>query len=354
MPGDLLEIIIESLQPKNEGLSFMNKIFARILDGIAIELMSPRFHQSDRFIEQNHLLLDNPPLPPRIRAGKPRLFMKQAATMDGFELYEFAFPSRVDTASQKNNSVFGRYYKLNDTVSKSTVVLLHGIFEKNYRQLERHALNFIKSGHNCLIVTLPYHMERAPKGQQSGNHFVSNDLEGIFTALRQSVSDVRTMVGWLNANGEKRVGIMGIDLGGLIGSIVASSTRRINYLILLAPAISPLQVTGYTRSGHAVDGRIEATGLTKQELYMLFEPWTLLHNRPVISKNRVLIIRGQHDAIVPSDSIDRVCEAWNQPRMIESRNGHLGIMASRKILKDVGAFLDYAFAPKKTTGASAE
>lgn len=332
----------------------MNKIFARVLDVLAIGLLSHRFQQSDSFIEQNRLLLENPPLPPRIRATKPILFLKQVAVKDDFELHEFAFPSKIETASQKNNSVFGRYYKLTGTAPKSTIILLHGIFENSYRHLERHALSYIKSGHNCLIMTLPYHMERTPKGQRSGKHFVSSDLDGIFTALKQGMSDVRAIISWLYANGEKRIGIMGIDLGGLIGSIVASSTRRINYLVLLAPAISPLQVTGYTRSGHAVDGRIEATGLTKQELYMLFEPWTLLHNRPIVSKNRVLLIRGEHDAVVPSDSIDRVWEAWNEPHMIESSHGHMSIMASRKILKDVSGFLDYAFAPKKTTGASAE
>lgn len=332
----------------------MNKLFARILDGIAMDVLTPRFDISHEAVQHNIALLDNAPLPPRRLTKTPRLFMKQTGSRDVFDIYEYAFPSRVDTSSQKNDTVYGRYYKLNDSTPKSTVILLHGMFEHGYRNLERYAINFIRSGHNCITLTLPYHIERASNGLQSGRQFVSNNLAGIFTALKQAMSDVMSLINWLNASGEKRVGLMGINLGGLIASLVASSTRRVNYLLLLAPAISPLQVTGYTRAGRAVEERIEATGLTKQELYMLFEPWTLLHNRPIVPNSRTLILKAEHDSVIPSDSIDRVCEAWSGPRLLASSHGHLTIMASRKVLKDIVAFLDHAFAPKRTTGVSAE
>jgi len=332
----------------------MNKLFARIIDGMAIDLLAPRFSKSDVAIERNLHLIDNPPLPPRRLVKTPKLFLKNTGSKGLFDIYEYAFPSKVETASLQNNTVYGRYYRIKDGVPKSTVVFLHGMFESNHRRSERHALNFIKSGHNCLTMTLPHHIERAPRGWRSGRHFISNDLTVIFTGLQQAMNDVMSLINWLKSNGEKRIGLIGIDVGGLIASLVASSTRRINYLLLLTPAISPLQVIGYTRSGRAVEGRIGATGLTKQELYMLFEPWTLLHNKPIVSNNRTLIIKAEHDTIIPADSIDRVWDAWEKPKMVASSHGHLSMMASRQVFREISAFLDYTFAPKKTTGASAE
>ncbi|NCO66566.1 MAG: hypothetical protein COW32_06640 [Candidatus Aquicultor secundus] len=64
--------------------------------------------------------------------------------------------------------------------------------------------------------------------------------------------------------------------------ISASVTRKIDYLILIAPATTPLQITGYSKLDRIIDDRITKTGLSSEDFFRLMEPWGIemrrLHN----------------------------------------------------------------------------
>lgn len=333
-----------------ESLDVMNKVLARSIDKLANDILSPRFNASEAFKKQNLLLLDNPPLPPRRLIKTPKLFLKRIDRKGSLDTFEFAFPSRVETSYLKNNTVYGRYYKLNDRIPKSTIILLHGMYENSHRYLKKHALNLIGNGHNCLVIALPYHIERTPKGSQSGSQFLSTNLQGIFEALQQALKDVLALVNWLISNGEKTIGLMGIDVGALVAGLVASATRKINYLILLAPAVTPLQVTGYARSEEIVSSRIRMTGLTQEQFLGLFEPWSLIHHKPLTPADRTFLIKASHDLIVPGDSVEKMWSAWGEPKISRLEHGHLSILATRRIFKDINAFLNDSFAHKTSAG----
>lgn len=330
----------------------MNKLIAQTIDRITINILSPRFNTSETFKDRNLLLLDNPPLPPKRLIKTPKLFLKRIKIKGSVDIYDYAFPSRVETPHLKNNTVYGRYYKLNNGAPKSTVILLHGLYESRHWYQEKHALNLAKNGHNCLIMTLPYHIERAIKGTMSGNQLLSTDLRSIFEALQQGMKDVMALINWLIANGEKKIGLMGISMGGLIAGLVASVTRKVNYLVLVAPATTPLQITGYTRAGKVMDDRIKMTGLSKDQLFGLFEPWGLLYHKPLVATDRTFIIEAVHDTVIPSNSIEQVWGAWGKPRISKYEHGHLSILATRRVFKDVNAFLGNTFAPRKSAGLS--
>jgi len=328
----------------------MNKLFAQTLDKLVVSILSPKFNSSKAFKDQNLSLLNKPPLPPKRLIKTPKLFLKKVKVKNSFDIYNYAFPSRVETPHLKNNTVYGRYYKLNNKTPKSTIILLHDIFESRHRYQEKHALNIVKSGHDCLLMTLPYHIERTIKRTASGSQFISTDLSSVFGALQQGVKDVMALINWLTANGEKNVGLMGIGLGGLIAGLVASTTRKINYLILLAPAITPLQIAGYIKSEKIMDGRIEATGLSKDQLFSLFEPWSFSHHKPLAPADRVFIVEALYDTVISSNRVENVWDAWGRPKISKHKHGRLGILASRRVFRDVSRFLDEIFAHQKSAG----
>ncbi|HZD60988.1 MAG TPA: YqiA/YcfP family alpha/beta fold hydrolase [Anaerolineae bacterium] len=330
----------------------MNKLLAQTIDRLAIDILSPRFNASEAFTGRNRLLLESPPIPPKRIIKTPKLFLKRVKVKGSIDIYDYAFPSRVETPHVKNNTVYGRYYKLNNGAPKSTVILLHGIFESRHWYQEKHALNIVKSGHNCLIMTLPYHVERAAKGQ-SGSQFISTDLKSIFEALQQGMKDVMALINWLVANGEKKIGLMGVSLGGLVAGLVASASRRINYLVLLAPSTTPLQITGYVRAGRVMDNRVKSTGLSKDQLFELFDPWRLLYHKPhVVPSDRTFIINAVHENALPDDSVENVWGAWGKPRISRYEHGNLSILTTRRVFRDISTFLGEAFTPRKSAGLS--
>ncbi|MCL6472381.1 MAG: alpha/beta hydrolase family protein [Firmicutes bacterium] len=315
-----------------------------------MSILSPKFDSSDAFKAQNLYLLNNPPRPPKRMIKTPKVFLKEVGRKGSLNVYEYAFPSRIQTAQLKNNTVYGRYFKLSNVNPKSTFILLHGMHSKNYRYLEKHALNLARNGHNCITITLPYHIERATKSSASGKQFLSTNLRIVFEALQQAVKDVLSLVNWLSANGDKKIGLLGISLGGLIASYVSSATRKINYLVLLTPATNPMQIMGYMSSGKTANDRIAKTGLTEKQMLELTEPWDLKESKPHTPANRTLILKAAYDAIVPSDSIEKVLDAWGKPQIIRYNHSHLSILISRQVFKDINKFLADTFRYQSSTG----
>lgn len=321
----------------------MNKLFAQTLDRFSMSFLLPKFSASGASKASNFNLLEQPALPPKRLLKTPKIFIKKTRTKGNIEVFDFAFPSGIETPVLKNNTVYGRYFKVKNGVAKSTAIMLHGIHECKHRYTERHALQLAKSGHNCIVMTLPYHVERAPKKSASGNQFLSTDLRGIFEALQQGVKDVLALINWLTANGEKRIGLIGVNLGALIAGFAASATRRINYLVMLAPATSPLHVTGYTKGGRLNGERIKKTGLSQTQFVELFKPWDLETHKPLVSADRTLIIKAEHDAFIPGESVERLWSAWGKPKIQRYAHGHLTALSTRRAYKDIVRFLDGAF-----------
>lgn len=326
----------------------MNKLLAQTIDKLALALLSPKFNGSSAYKHQNIYVANNPPVPPKKITRTPKPFLKQTKRKGAIDIFDYAFPSRVETPHVKNNTVYGKYFKLNDIVPKSTVILLHGIHESKHRYQEKHALNLARNGHDCVIMTLPYHIERAVKGYVGGSQFLSTDLHTIFEALQQAVKDVMALVNWLATNGEQKVGLLGIGFGGLVAGLVASVTRKINYLVLMAPATTPLQITGYSKLDHVIDDRITRTGLAHEEFCRLMEPWNLENHKPTISSTRTLIIEAVYDAVIPRDAIERLWTKWGEPRIQRYQHGHLSMLTSRRVFKDINRFLDDTFAQQKS------
>jgi len=330
----------------------MNRILAQTIDRLALTLFYPKFRASGKFKNQNLYLLNDPPLPPKRIIKTPKLFIKRTRRKGALDVYEFAFPSRVETSGLKNNTVYGQYFKLNNGTAKSTVILLHNIHENRHRYHMKHALSLVKNGHNCVVMTMPYHIERSSRRYSRGSEFLSTDLRTIFEALQQAIKDVLSLINWLTANGEKKIGLLGIGFGGLIAGLVASTTRKVNFMVLLAPITNPLQMTGFMASGKLISDRINRTGLTENQFLELTKPWELDNHKPLAPKNRIMIIEASHNNTVPGKEVEKTWSAWEEPSLKRYRHGQVSLRASKQALKDVITFINQAFAQQKSAGLS--
>ncbi len=54
-------------------------------------------------------------------------------------------------------------------------------------------------------------------------------------------------------------------------------------------------------------------------------PSNLTTIRPVIPKNKILLIEGIHDFMCPKDDIEDLWQAWGQPDIWRLPEGHVGI-----------------------------
>ena len=80
----------------------------------------------------------------------------------------------------------------------------------------------------------PYHGRRAPRASRfSGEFYWTADLVRSFEALRQTLLDARTLLGWLLAKDARPVGVAGLSLGGAMTLSLACLEERFAFAVPL-------------------------------------------------------------------------------------------------------------------------
>lgn len=78
------------------------------------------------------------------------------------------------------------------------------------------ALYFVAHNYCAIEFTLPYHLERTPRGHSSGDLFLTADPHQNFESYRQAVIDLRVLADFLNFRNINKIGITGISIGALV------------------------------------------------------------------------------------------------------------------------------------------
>src|SRR5437763_2959518 len=79
-----------------------------------------------------------------------------------------------------------------------------------------------RCGMTCLQLSLPYHDERGTIGVGFARELACENLGLTVQSNRQAIRDARACLTWLEQEGYRRIGIVGVSLGASIASIVAA------------------------------------------------------------------------------------------------------------------------------------
>src|ERR1051326_5768650 len=215
----------------------MRGFLAKALDRITLRMASSfqasgaadpdQLQKAQKWLQDCNLFLDFERITPDFKV-----------TSDG--AFEFASPQKTRWA--ENNRVFGRLFRAEAGPRwkhRPAVILLHGWnAEFQYRfQFPYLARKLAWEGINTAIIELPYHGRRRPLEPGSIQNFISYDLMHMLEAARQSLADVRALLGWLQAPGGQSVGLGGVSLGAwLAGLLMASgSDSGAAFAVLMTP-----------------------------------------------------------------------------------------------------------------------
>jgi dienelactone hydrolase len=318
----------------------MNRLIAQTVDKVALSILTPLFTTTDDTVIRNQALLETPVLPPSGIDRVPKVFRKIVGQTKSAEISHFTFESQTRTSSTLNNTVHGRYYSQIKSPPRSTAILLHGLCERNYRNLDRYVNNLLESGHDCVTMALPYHLERCGNKSSSGKELMGADLLDMLEGISQSVKDVFNIVNWLVSNGVERIGIIGINIGAYVAALASCMADRLSFSVLVAPLTVPVQTLGF-----AIDEKRSAAseslfGLSGNQLDIVMSPWELCKNEPVIKKDRIMIVSAKHMPFSLGNAIARLWSEWGISRRIDYRCGYLELRRSKQVINEVVTFVN--------------
>ena len=136
------------------------------------------------------------------------------------------FTSPLETPYPENNLVHAAFFPVPRDRDRAVLVLPQWNADESSHQGLCKLLN--RFGITALRMSLAYHDRRMPPELERADYHVSSNLGRTIHANRQSVLDVRACLDWLEAQGYRRIGILGTSLGSCVAFIASAHDPRIS------------------------------------------------------------------------------------------------------------------------------
>jgi pimeloyl-ACP methyl ester carboxylesterase len=232
-----------------------------------------------------------------------------------------------------------RYFR-HEGPARPTVVVVHGFAAERYgfnERLFQVRWLYERLGLDVVCFTLPFHgPRRARSSAYSGQRFVCDGMCWTAEAFRQTVLDFRALLNYLeDERGAPSVGVTGISLGGYTTALLASLEPRLAFAIPNVPIVSlPDVMLEWNPVGLLLKTAMLAARVPLQEVRHRMAVHSPLSFRPVIPKERLMIVGGVGDRLAPPKHARLLWEHWDRPTIHWFPGNHL-------IHLDQGAYLRY-------------
>ncbi len=253
-------------------------------------------------------------------------------------------------AYRENQTAIARHYRLPDhgrapdgsdrARRRPTILCLHGWGGGSFR-LEHLAFGvpfLARLGLDVVLVQLPFHGQRSPRGIPSGLKFPSTHVVRMNEAFGHALADLRSLVAWLRERGAPEVGVMGMSLGGYTAALLASA-EPLDFAVPMIPVASFAEVMWSHGEGRPARARAEAAGISGQALRAAFEIHAPLERPCLVRHDRRFIIAGLGDRIAPPEQAEWLARHWGHPRMHWYPGGHLAQFGRRETFGELASFL---------------
>ncbi|MCA9773211.1 MAG: alpha/beta hydrolase family protein [Myxococcales bacterium] len=239
------------------------------------------------------------------------------------------FRQRHASEYQANHWVYARWMRHVGGRRRPTMIYLHGWTQFEPWLEEMTLMPAIARALDVDVVhmQLPYHGYRKPKKSRfHGEYFWTADLVRTFEAVRQSVLDARSLLGWLVDQGHGPVGYAGVSLGGALALCLACVEPRAAFSI---PIVAHLDLPGALEEApilYRMRKELREYGWGPREVADFFQAVGWYDMTPVISKERILMIAGKYDRFLTPERTTELWKLWGEPPIHWFEGGHTAIV----------------------------
>ena len=196
------------------------------------------------------------------------------------------------------------------------VIIMHG-YGGDKNGLQMLAPVFALRGISTLAIDAEYHGDR----KQPGSDILSTYIYRNRDAFIQTVIDLRRAIDFLQSRPEidgKRIGYIGLSMGGILGGILAGVDERLQAPILIVAGGDWGYLFANSQHPTAVTLREKNPELFKdpRKINEIVGPIDPVNWVARISPRPLLMINGKDDPIVPRECTERLFAAAKEPKEI--------------------------------------
>jgi len=204
------------------------------------------------------------------------------------------------------------------------LIIMHG-YGGDKNGLQMLAPAFAARGIATFAIDAEYHGDRKQPGSDILGAYIYRNRD----ALRQTVIDLRRAIDFLQSRREidaKRIGYIGLSMGGILGGILAGVDERVQAPILIVAGGDWGYLFAKSQHPAAAQLRQKQPELfnNPQKVNEVLGPVDPVNWVGRISPRPLLMINGKDDQIVPKECTERLFAAAKQPKeIVWLEGGHL-------------------------------
>ncbi len=287
--------------------------------------------------------LDTPAMPLRLRdRRRRRIGGGEIVALEIATRYRPYGQAAIDDAAWPD-PILLEHWRHGGRHPRPTVVALHG-FSMGFPRLDAVALfaaQCFHAGLDVVLLTLPFHGARTPPGARfSGERFAVPHIARLAGAVRQAIYEIHVVCGWLRRESAGPVGLLGLSLGGYLSSLLAGLTADLDFVIPMVPPVcmGDLAWRFFARSRHYRTNPQPA--FSHEELRAAFRVHSPLTFAPRLERDRILILAGRGDRIVPPEHPYALWRHWGEPEIYWFSGSHLAPFRRGQLISRVLAHIE--------------
>ncbi len=209
------------------------------------------------------------------------------------------------------------------------LLYLHGYLQPETFVEEFALLTTMALQLNVEIIQMqpPYHGRRAPRASRfSGELYWTADLVRSFEALRQTVLDARTLLGWLLAKDARPVGVAGLSLGGALTLILACLEERFAFAV---PLVAHMDLAALVSDAPVLTKMrhdLKSFGWRKKQFDDFVRSIGWYELRPKLPADRVLMVAASEDRFFDPRLVRQLWRRWGKPAIHWYPTSHMGFL----------------------------
>jgi pimeloyl-ACP methyl ester carboxylesterase len=235
--------------------------------------------------------------------------------------------SPIKSGFKENDIAGARLFLSSAGWSAPTLFFLHALMSAHDFGYCRIAARLNRAGWNAVLVHLPFHYSRVPRGWANGVLALTSNLPRNGETIRQAVKEVRQLLALFRTRGCAEFGLIGTSFGGWIGALLSFLEEDLSFLALLQPIVDVENALWESPASKVIRSQLNKAsippGITRRHAHLTSPK----DGRPLCDPRRILLIGGTYDKIVPITILKNLQNAWSGPRLIEVKQGHFGYSA---------------------------
>jgi len=269
--------------------------------------------------------------------------LRETRQGEKFTQYWLSFPSARPSGIPEHDTVWCRFWQPKDGLHRRPAVILLHWLGGNFDALEIVGQRLAEQGIATLMLYMPGYGPRKVKDGPA-EKITKKDMETMIAGLHQTVLDVRRAGDWLAQRPDvepSRVGLVGISLGAVVGSLTAGIDDHFGRSVfLIGGGDLPVIVMHGSKETAEAKAKLEKDGFTVDQLRTRWRDVEPLTFASRIRPEEILFINADADEVIPREATERLRAAMGEPEIRWIKGGHYSLLFQLgRALKDITAHL---------------